>query len=131
MKLKGEAVRKGKAEGKALVSKEPISFLGGIDPETGEIIEPEHQLEGKSVKERVLVFPHGKGSTVGSYVIYQLASSGTAPAAIINRVAEPIVAAGVIIADIPLVHKLDKDPIEVIGDEDLVTIQGENVTVKR
>lgn len=131
MKLKGKAVWKGEAKGKALVSKEPISFLGGVNPETGRVIESGHDLEGKSIKDRILIFPHGKGSTVGSYVIYQLAFKETAPSAMINRSSEPIVASGAIIAEIPLVHKLDKNPIEVISDGDLVSIEGDNVTVKK
>lgn len=131
MKLKGKTVREGKVEGKALVSKKPISFLGGIDPKTGKVLESGHPLEGKSVKDRVLVFPHGKGSTVGSYVIYQLAHNKTAPVAIVNREAEPIVAVGAIIADIPMVHRLSEDPIELIETGDYVEINGKRVTVKK
>ncbi|KXA98344.1 hypothetical protein AKJ37_00300 [candidate division MSBL1 archaeon SCGC-AAA259I09] len=131
MKLSGKVVRDGEAKGEALVSEEPISFLGGIDPETGEVIEQGHQLENKCVKNRVLVFPHGKGSTVGSYVLYQLARNGNAPVAIINDSAEPIVAVGAIIADIPMVHKLDKKATELIEDGDIITIQGKNVRVEK
>lgn len=131
MKIKGKIVQSGEAKGKALVSEEPISFLGGINPNTGKVIESGHQLEGKSVKDKVLIFPHGKGSTVGSYVIYQLASNGTGPIAMINRVAEPIVAVGAIISNIPMVHKLDTDPIENIENEDLVTVRGETVMVEK
>lgn len=131
MKLKGEIVREGKAEGKALVSKDPISFLGGVDSDSGKVIEPGNELEGKSVKDRILVFPHGKGSTVGSYVIYQLSLNEKAPAGLINRTAEPIVAVGAIIADIPMVHKLNKDPIKCIENDNIVSIQKGNVTVKK
>lgn len=131
MKLRGKAVWKGEAKGKALVSKEPISFLGGVDPETGKIVESGHELESKSIKDRILIFPHGKGSTVGSYVIYQLAFKGTAPSAMINNISEPIVASGAIIAEIPLVHKLDKNPVELISDGDLVMIKGDNIKVKK
>ncbi len=131
MKLKGEAVRKGRAEGKALVTKDPLSFLGGVNAETGVVIESGHELEGKKLKNKILVFPHGKGSTVGSYVIYQLVLNNKAPAAMINVNTEPIVATGAIIADIPLVHKLNKNPIEVIKNEDFVTIRNGNVEVNR
>lgn len=130
MRLKGEVVRKGRAEGRALVSEEPLSFLGDVDPETGKIVKPEHPLKGESLRDRVLVFPHGKGSTVGSYVLYQLALNDTGPAAIINRRAEPIVAVGAIITDIPMVHKLNKNPIEVIENGDLVTLKDEEIWVK-
>ncbi len=130
MKLRGKVVQEGKAEGAALVSKEPISFLGGVEPETGEIVEAGHPQKGKSVKDQILIFPHGKGSTVGSYVIYQLQLNGTAPRAIINRVAEPIVAVGAIISNIPMVHRLDKDPLEIIDNEDVVTVDGRTVMVE-
>lgn len=131
MKLRGRVVKLGEAEGPALVSKQPISFLGGVDPTTGEVVELSHELRGKSISGRVLVFPHGKGSTVGSYVLYQLAKNRLAPAAILNRQAEPVVAVGAIIAGIPMVHQLDQDPVEVIQTGDWVKVKGGLVEVKR
>src|SRR5208337_793579 len=107
MILKGRTVSRGKATGPALVSKDPLSFLGGVDPKTGIIIEKGHALFGKNVKDTVLIFPSGKGSTVGSYVIYQLKKNGVAPVAIINTRSEPIVAVGAIISDIPMVDNLE------------------------
>lgn len=130
MKIEGESVKSGSAKGKALVTTMPISFLGGVDPETGEIIESGHKLEGKSIESRILVFPHGKGSTVGSYVIYQLAYNGKAPAGMININTEPIVATGAIIADIPLIHRLEENPTEVIKTGDLVLIDGNTVNIE-
>jgi predicted aconitase with swiveling domain len=124
MKIKGHVVSKGKASGPALVSKAPISFLGGVDPQTGTVIEKGHPLYGKSVKGTVLVFPGGKGSTVGSYLIYQLKKNGVAPAAMINVRAEPIVAVGAIISDIPMVDRLERSPIEAIRDGQNVTVDG-------
>ena len=105
--LRGRAIVSGQAEGLALVSDKPIGFLGGVDPDTGLVIEKQHPLEGQSVAGRVLVFPCGKGSTVGSYTIYRLAKAGLAPAAIINAASEPIVAVGALIAKIPMVDKID------------------------
>lgn len=128
MKFEGEVVKDGEAEGKALVTDEPISFLGGIDPNSGKIIESDHQIEGKSVKQKILIFPHGKGSTVGSYVLYQLKSNEKAPAAIINRNAEPIVAVGAIIADIPMLHKLNRDPIKRIENGENLKVKGRFLT---
>jgi predicted aconitase with swiveling domain len=87
------------------VTDAPISFLGGVDPRTGTVIEPGHPPQGQSVAGRVLAFPHGKGSTVGSYVLYGLARNGVAPAAIVNEEAETIIAAGALIAGIPLVDR--------------------------
>ena len=107
MKLNGRAIYEGKAEGIALVSSAPMSFYGGVDPDTGEVIERGHELRGQSVKGKVLVFPHGKGSTVGSYVMYRLAKNGVAPCAIVNAKCETIVAVGAIISEIPCVDMVD------------------------
>ncbi len=130
MLLKGRTVSRGKATGPALVSKDPISFLGGVDPKTGTVIEKGHALYGKNVKGQVLVFPNGKGSTVGSYVIYQLKKNRAAPTAIINVRSEPIVAVGAIISDIPMVDNLDADPLAAIKDGDTVTVDGTAGTVE-
>ncbi len=124
MKIKGHTVSRGKASGPALVSTAAISFLGGVDPKTGVVIEKGHPLYGKSVKGTVLVFPGGKGSTVGSYLIYQLKKNGVAPVAMINVRAEPIVAVGAIISSIPMVDRLEQDPITVIRDGLTVTVDG-------
>ena len=107
MKLKGRAIFEGKAEGQALVSSSPMSFYGGVNPDTGEIVERGSELAGQTVKGKVLVFPHGKGSTVGSYVLYRLAKNGVAPSAIVNAKCETIVAVGAIISEIPCVDMVD------------------------
>jgi predicted aconitase with swiveling domain len=124
--LQGRVIKAGKIEGVALVSPEPVGFFGLIDAETGVVIEKGHALEGKSVAGRVLVFPTGKGSTVGSYSLYRLAKAGLAPAAIINAESEPIVAVGAIISDIPMVDQVD---IKHIRSGDQVTIDGAQVIV--
>jgi len=107
MKLEGRVIYKGSAEGIALVTSQPISFYGGVDPDSGKVIERGHELRNESVKGRILVFPHGKGSTVGSYVLYRLRKNGMAPAAIVNEECETIVAVGAIISGIPCVDKID------------------------
>ena len=124
MKIRGHTVSKGQATGPALVSAGALSFLGGVDPRTGIVIEKGHPLYGKSVRGTVLVFPGGKGSTVGSYVIYQLKKNGVAPVAMINLRAEPIVAVGAIISSIPMVDRLDTDPITTIRDGETVNVDG-------
>ena len=124
IKLKGRKISRGCAKGEVLLSRDPISFLGSIDPKTGVVVEENHTLSGKSIKGKVLVFPHGKGSTVGSYVMYQLKKNGAAPAAIINLETEPIVAVGAIISEIPLVDMLEKNPYEYLKDGDLVLVNG-------
>lgn len=128
VKMLGRIIKSGKTEGIALVSPEPIGFLGGVDPETGVVIEPGHRLQGECITGRVLVFPTGKGSTVGSYTLYRMAKSGTAPAAIVNAESEAIVAVGAIIADIPMVDQVDITQIET-GDS--VRIDGASVVVAR
>lgn len=124
--MRGRCISPGKAEGEALVSLEPIGFYGGIDIETGIVIEKGHPLEGESVKDKILVFPNGKGSTVGSYVIYGLKKNGMAPLAIVNRETETIVATGAILAGIPCVDGIDisrvktGDRLMVDADEGIV-----------
>ncbi|MCG2727577.1 MAG: DUF126 domain-containing protein, partial [Candidatus Methanoperedenaceae archaeon] len=108
IKLKAHIVSRGYAEGEALVTSQSISFLGSVDTKTGVVVEKGHELEGKSIKGKVLVFPGGKGSTVGSYAIYQLKKNGAAPCPMVNIKAEPIFAVGAIISDIPLVDCVEK-----------------------
>ena len=117
--MKGRMINHGRAEAEALVSSEPIGFYGGIDAKSGLVIEKGHELEGQCVTGKVLVFPNGKGSTVGSYVIYGLKMNGVAPAAIVNKETETIVATGVILADIPCVDKIDIDSFQT-GDRLMV-----------
>ncbi|HOR19263.1 MAG TPA: DUF126 domain-containing protein, partial [Brevefilum sp.] len=69
MNLGGRTIYPGVAEGDALVSRMGISFYGGVDPDTGVITEEGHDLRGQSLAGKVLVFPTGKGSTVGSYIL--------------------------------------------------------------
>jgi len=105
--LKGRIIYNGKAEGEALVTEMPISFYGGVDPNTGIVLEKGHQLNGQSVKGKILVFPQGKGSTVGSYTLYRMKKNGSAPAGMINIECETIVAVGAIISEIPTIDKID------------------------
>jgi len=126
MKMHGRVIRQGQAEGEALVSQQPIGFFGGVDAETGLIVESGHELEGESISGRILVFPRGKGSTVGSYTLYRLARKGLAPAGIINAQSEAIVAVGAIIADIPMVDCIDISRLET---GDTVSIEDNTVEV--
>lgn len=124
--MQGRVIRAGAAAGPALVSAEPIGFLGGVDPDTGVVLEPGHPLQGRSIAERVLVFPTGKGSTVGSYTILRLARNGCGPVAIINRESEAIVAVGAIIADIPMVDQVE---ISALRDGDWIEVDGARIRV--
>ncbi len=126
--MKGRSIYPGKVEGEALVSKEPLGFYGCVNPRTGVVIEKGHELEGKSVSGKILVFPCGKGSTVGSYVIYGLAANGVAPKAIINKETETIVATGAILGGIPCVDKVD---ISEIRTGDKLKVDAEAGTVEK
>ena len=127
MELKGRIISKEKGEGDALVTSQPISFYGGVDRNTGEVIEKGHELHGKSVKGKVLVFPTGKGSTVGSYTLYRMKKNGVAPAGIINSECETVVAVGAIISEIPCIDRID---ISRIKTGDRVRIENGMVIVK-
>ena len=122
--LRGRIIYNGRAEGTALVSSSPMSFYGGINPDTGEVIERGHELKGQSVKDKVLVFPYGKGSTVGSYVLFRLRKNGVAPCAILNAKCETIVAVGAIISETPCVDMID---ISRIRSGFMVSVNGARV----
>ena len=127
MNFQGRKISPGSAEGEALVTSMGISFYGGVDPETGQVVEKGHALEGQSVAGKVLVFPTGKGSTVGSYTLYRLKKAGKAPAAILNAEAETITAVGCIISDIPCV---DRIPIEKLATGMRVRVDAETGVVE-
>ena len=112
MKLKGRRIYRGVAEGEAIVTKDGISFYGGVDPDTGKVVEVGHELEGQSITGKILVFPMGKGSTVGSYTLYRMKKNNTAPAAIVNKQIDTIIAVGCIISEIPCVDKIDVNEIK-------------------
>jgi uncharacterized protein len=125
IEIQGSGVGKGVVTGEALVTTEPISFNNGVDPTTGLVIEVGHELKGQSVTGRVLVFPVGKGSTGGSYVLYDLADRGLAPAAIINSRGDTVIVTGCVMGKIPLVHRCDKDPVATIATGDKVQVEPE------
>ena len=120
--LRGRPVVPGKAQGYAVVTKAPISFFGGVNPRDGRISEKGHPIFGQKITDKVLVFPFGKGSTVGAYVIYAMAKYGTMPRAIINVETEIIIASGCALAALPLVDKLDRNPTTVIHTGDKVSV---------
>lgn len=125
MKIKGRIISRGKAKGDVLLCNDAISFLGGVDPKTGIVIDKESPIYNKSIKGKVLVFTRGKGSTVGSYVILQLVKNGVGPAAIINLEAETIIAVGAIISKIPMLDELEKNPFDILKDGDTVEVECE------
>jgi len=127
MKLEGRKIYKGIAEAEAIVTKDGISFYGGVDPDTGIVVEVGHDLEGQSITGKVLVFPTGKGSTVGSYTMYRMKKNNMAPAAIVNEEIDTIIAVGCIISEIPCVDKID---INRIKTGQTVIVNGSKGTVE-
>jgi len=130
MEIKARSISRGKASGEVLITEEPLGFLGGVDPNTGEIIEPWHPLKGKNIAGKILVFPHGKGSTVGSYVMLQLAKNKKSPAAIINVSAEPIITVGAIISKIPMVDKPDTDIYKILKEGQKIEVDADNGIIR-
>lgn len=128
--LRGRKIIGGVAEGEAVVTRQPISFLGGVNPDKGMVVERGHELEGQKITGKIFIFPHGKGSTAGPYIIYAMAKRKTAPSGMINLEAEPIIAVGAAMGNIPLVDRLDKNPLEVISTGDRVKIDGDQATVE-
>jgi predicted aconitase with swiveling domain len=126
--FRGRGLVRGRGRGPLLVSEEPLSFYGGVDPLTGEIVERGHELYGRSVAGAILVFPYGKGSTVGSYTLLRLARRGKAPAGIVNLASEPIVVVGCMLGGIPLMDSPDPNPIalkrELEGREAELVVEG-------
>jgi len=110
----------GSAAGPAVVSKQAISFWGGVSPETGEVVDRRHECSGTIVAGKVFVFPQGKGSSTSSAVVMESIKAGVAPAAVINLKMDPILALGSIVAD-ELYHKTM--PIVIVSQEDFDSIE--------
>ena len=129
--LQGRKVVGGHAEGYALVSKDCISFMGSTNPKTGYIIEKGHELEGLCMQGKILCFPSSKGSTGGSYMLYDEVKRGVGPAGIINVAIESIVAIGAIVSELPLIDGIDitrirtGDYVIMDGDKGIATIRRE------
>jgi len=123
MKLIGRSISIGKARGNVLRLNEPFSFLGGVDGSTGDL-----KVEnGGNLSNRIFVFPQGKGSTVGSFTMYDLKVHGKQPAAVINNSAETIVATGAVISSIPMVDRID---VNLLKSGDDVTVDGDGGCVE-
>ena len=130
MELKGRKVNQGKAAGEAIVSKAPFSFFGELDPATGNIIAPNHELFGESIKGKIFVCPSGKGSSGAPTISYSAKKAGNLPAAMIITEIEPAIAAAILTADIPAVDRLDQDPLEVIETGDYVKVDADSGIVE-
>jgi uncharacterized protein len=124
--IKCRKIARGHARGSVIISHDPLSFLGGVDPQTGNITDQNHELYQQNISGRILVIPSGKGSTVGSYVIFQMAKNKTAPLAIIAMEAEPIIATGTIMASIPMVDQPEEDVLDILKDGAMVDVDADS-----
>lgn len=129
--LKGKAVVSGKVQGNAIVSRTPFSFFLGLNTDTGIIIEDGHEHQGKSIAGQVLVYPFGKGSSGDCLRLWRAANNNVAPIAIINTEPDFVHVQGAIISNTPMLCNFDRDPLEVIQNGDLVSIEGDTVRITR
>ena len=125
MKIKARVISRGRAEGEAIVSRKSFSFLGDVDVETGKVVAEDSDIAGESIANKIFIFPSGRGSTVGTYVLLRMKKAGTAPKAIINIESEAIIAVGAIIAGIPLLDRPDINVLDIVENEDFVRVHAE------
>jgi predicted aconitase with swiveling domain len=117
----------GLAKGEVLTTLQPISFWGGVDPASGLVNDPRHELFNQSVAGKILAFPFGKGSSTGSLIILELARVNKSPAAIVNVRTEPILATGPIVCkhfygkEIPIIS-LDEDAFQMLQTGQQATV---------
>ncbi len=117
----------GDAEGALLVGREPLSFWGGLDPRTGEVIDRRHPLSGQRLTNRILAIPHGRGSCSASGVLLEAICNGTGPLAIITSRIDPIIGLGAILAD-ELSGRVV--PVAVLGADDFLELRsGDRVSL--
>jgi predicted aconitase with swiveling domain len=128
--IKCRKISRGQAQGKVIISSDPLSFLGGVNPQTGDITDKQHELYQQNISGQILVIPSGKGSTVGSYVIYQMAKNKTAPLAIIALEAEPIIATGAIMASIPMVDQPEENVLKILKKGNRVEVDADAGIIK-
>ena len=128
--LHGRKLAGGKAEGEAVVGHEAIGFLTSVDPATGILIEKNHELEGVNLAGKILVYPTGKGSGGGAFLVYEMARCSTAPGGIINTRADINTVIGAIISNIPMIDQLDSDPTEIIKTGDYLELDADQGIVK-
>jgi len=128
--IKGRGVIPGSGEGPALISRQPFMFAHGVDPKNGNVIDVRSDLFGKNIRNKVLIFPYGKGSTTGSAWLLETIRQGNGPAAVINQETEPIIASAIVMArilygiTIPLVDRLKQDITDVATENTVVRVDG-------
>jgi predicted aconitase with swiveling domain len=134
--ISGRGRVEGQVEAEAIVSQLPFGFWQGLDPQTGLVIDQRHDLVGLSLKDKVFVYPYGRGSTGTPGIFLEAVRNGVAPVAIINVNSEPMIQVCALLAkaffekSIPVVDGLERDPIETIKTGDRVRIDGRAGTVE-
>ena len=129
--IKGRGVTPGTATGEAIISEAAFMFAHGVEPANGDVIDIRSPLLGENVKEKVLIFPFGKGSTTGSAWFLETIRQGNGPCAVINVETEPIIATAIILGRllyntrIPLVDRLDTDILAVARKGNTITVNGD------
>ncbi|MDR3280476.1 MAG: DUF126 domain-containing protein [Synergistaceae bacterium] len=122
-------ISEGVGEGEVIISKDEIMFYL-VRPETGEVIEKAHDIEGRSVSRKILIFPGGKGSSVvQSDGLYQLMMRKNQPAAMIIQHPETVLVAGAIIMEIPMVDRVDPKFYEAVKNGDRVRVDANSGTI--
>lgn len=124
-----KVIVKGKASGKVMKTDIPINFLGAVDKKTGMIHDNKHDLNGKYMKNTILVFPYGVGSSVGAYTIYSLKSNNSAPLAMICKKADLAVASGCALANIPLII-VPEDHFDKLQNDSELSLDTEDFVIK-
>ena len=134
--LRGHGVVEGVAEGEAIVTRQAFAFSHGVDPKTGIVTDLRHELKGQSLAGRILIYPQGRGSTTGDLWMLELARCGKSPAAIINVETDPITVAGSVLSKliygttIPIIEKLEKNPLDTIETGDYILVDANRGTVE-
>lgn len=128
--FKCHKISDGVVEGEAIVSKDDIMFYL-IDPTTGVMIEPSHDIEGKSMANKILIFPSGKGSSVvQADGLYQLNQRNNAPKAMIIKYPETVLVSSAIIMEIPMVDDVEDAFYDIVKDGDMVRVDADNGIVE-
>jgi len=120
--VSGRSLIEGSAQGALLFADTGLSFWGGVDPFSGEVIDRHHPLSGQNLSGRVLAIPNGRGSCTGSSVMMELISNGHAPAALVLAEADEILTLGVLVAQYFFARSL---PVLCIGKEAFATLSGQ------
>jgi len=119
----------GSIKGEAIVSRKPLSFLGGVNTETGEIVDEHNDIYGQCIGGKILIYPYGKGSTGDCMRLWRCVYNGKGPIAIINTTPDPIHVEGALLADIPIVFGVEEDPTELFKTGDFLEVNNGKITV--